>query len=1015
MNAENAPGVALSSRTANWLWCQLIYRWLIVLLTKSCLEGLLRTTLSLLFDGFTWIRFYQDERLPPRKEVVPTAMNGRTRTNAVFFLLAVLGLANGNYAFGQTVRPRITQEIIGSSRATLVGTHPQAARSEHDTGQVPTDKQLSLSMVMSRTEKQEEELQNLLTAQQNPASSQYHQWLSPGEFATRFGVADSDIEKIESWLQQQGFTVTGTAQSKNRITFSGTVGQVESAFGIQLHYYKVDSKTEFAPTSDISIPSALSSVVQTVSNLSSFRPKPHVRFKQNQRATSVSPNFTSSQSGNHYLTPNDVATIYDINPVYNSGYKGSGQSIAVVGQSAVHLSDIEHFQSAAGFTTKDPTLVLMPNSGSSTYYTGGDEAESDLDLEYTSTIAPAAQIYFVYTGSSQNYGVFDALGYAIDTKLAPIISVSYGSCETALGSADYATYNAMLAQAAAQGQSVIVASGDSGSTDCYEQTSLTTSQRQTLVVDFPASSQYVTGMGGTEFSSTDVSSSNTTYWSSSSGSDLISSAKSYIPEQVWNDDSSSSGISSGGGGVSSFTSRPSWQAGVTGIPSGSYRLVPDISLASSPENAGYLFCSSDSDATGVSGSCSNGFRDSTSTYLTVAGGTSFASPIFSGMLALINQKLNSSGQGVINSILYQLASTSSTYASAFHDITSGSNACTAGSSYCSGSATSQYAATTGYDQATGLGSIDFNNLFSVWPTSSSASSKASTTTSLAAATASPSSGASDVVTITVSSASSTVTSTPTGTVSIVVDGTTVNSSLTLNAGSATYTFSSTTSGTHIVSANYSGDGTFSGSTGTITLTIGSTSGTTSGSGDSGSTTVTVMPSGGFTGTVNYSLSTSNTYLQQYACYDLSNADVTGTTAVNETLTIYLGTTYCADAQLKGNVRSFRATTPQTISSTASKTLLIAFSGVVAFGLLGRRRRRGHRLFLLLLGGELGVALLGCGNSSSSASKNFAVSISPASITLAAGTSGVPAGTYSISITGSSGSLSSSTTLALTVQ
>lgn len=1015
MNTENTRNLVLSSRTAKWLLCRSIYERLIALITKSCLEGLLPTMLFLLLDGFTWIRFYREEQFPARREVLSPSVNRHRSANVVFSLFVILGLANGNYAFGQVVQPRITQEITSQNSVTLAGTHPPMARSEQDTGRVASDKRLDgLSIVLSRTEEQENDLQNLLASQQNPASSQYHQWLSLGEFAARFGVADSDIEKIESWLQQQGFTVTGVAQSKNRITFSGTVGQVESAFGVQLHYYKAGSKTEFAPATDIAIPAALSSVVQTVSNLSSFRPKPHVRFKQNQRAASVSPNFTSSQSGNHYLSPKDVATIYDINPVYNSGYKGSGQSIAVVGQSAVSLSDIEHFQSAAGFTTKDPTLVLMPNSGSSTYSTGGDEAESDLDLEYTSTIAPEATIYFVYTGSSQNYGVFDALGYAVDTKIAPIISVSYGACETALGSADYTTYNAVLAQAAAQGQSVVVAAGDSGSTDCYEQTSLTTSQRQALAVDFPASSQYVTGMGGTEFSSTDVSSSNTTYWSSSSGSDLISSAKSYIPEQVWNDDSSSNGLSSGGGGVSSLTSRPSWQTGVTGIPSSSYRLVPDISLDSSPENAGYLFCSSDSDATGVSGSCSNGFRDSNSTYLTVAGGTSFASPIFSGMLALINQKLNSSGQGVINSTLYQLASNSSTYASAFHDITSGSNACTAGSSYCSGSATGQYAATTGYDQATGLGSIDFYNLFSVWPTPSSTSSKASSTTSLVAATTSPSSGASDVITITVSSANSTVTSTPTGTVAIAVDGTTVNSSLALSNGSATYTFSSTTSGTHVVSASYSGDGSFAGSTGIITLTIGSTSGTTSGSGDSGSTTVTATPSGGFTGTVDYSLSTSSTYLQQYACYDLSNANITGTTAVNETLTIYLGTTYCANAQLKGKVHSFR-TTPRTISRTNSRVPLIALSGVIAFGLLSRRRRTVHRLCLLLLGAALSVALIGCGSGGSSTSKNFAVSVSPASMTLAAGTSQVPTGTYSISITGSSGSLSSSTTLTLTVK
>ncbi len=354
----------------------------------------------------------------------------------------------------------------------------------------------------------------------------------------------------------------------------------------------------------------------------------------------------------------------------------------------------------------------MPNTGSSTVYTG-DETESDLDIEYTSGIATGASIVFVYTGSNNNYGVFDALQYAVDNKLAPVISVSYGSCEAALSSSDYTTLTSIFAQAAAQGQTIVAASGDSGSTDCYQQTSLSTATRQSLAVDFPASSQYVTGLGGTMLTSAAVAS-GSSYWQSASGSDVISSALSYMPEQVWNNDSTS-GLSSGGGGVSTLTLRPSWQTGVAGIPSGSYRLVPDIALASSPQNAGYLYCSSDTQSTGITGSCSHGFRDTNSTYLTVAGGTSFAAPVFAGMLAILNQRLNSSGQGAINSTLYSLAANSSTYASAFHDITSGSNACSSGSSICSTTGSSAYSATTGYDLATGLGSLDFNNLMNVWP------------------------------------------------------------------------------------------------------------------------------------------------------------------------------------------------------------------------------------------------------------------------------------------------------------
>ena len=708
---------------------------------------------------------------------------------------------------------RITTVVDDADRTTIYGTHPVMARTEDEAGRVPLGSKFEgISIAFSRTPAQEADLQALLAAQQDPTSPLYAKWLTPDEFGARFGLADSDIAKVQSWVGQHGFTVESVSRSKNRISFSGTVEQVEAAFGTEMHYYKVNGETHFAPSRDVSVPAALSSVVQTVTNLSSFRPKSHISGRGPRRV--VSPDFTSSQSGNHFLTPKDVATIYDINPAYKAGYNGAGQSIAVVGQSAIVLSDIEHFQTAAGFAVKDPTLVLVPNTGTATIRSG-DEAESDLDLEYTSTIASGATIYFVYVGNNANSGVFDSIQFAVTNKTAPIISVSYGLCEAALGSSGYSSLNAILAQAASQGQSVIVASGDSGSTDCYGETGLTTAQQQALAVDFPGSSQYVTAIGGTEFPAADVASTNTTYWQAASGSDLVSSALSYIPEQVWNDDSTAR-LSSSGGGVSTFTPKPGWQTGVPGIPSGTFRLVPDISLSSSPNNAGYLFCSSDS-SNGVTGSCTNGFRDSSNVNLTVAGGTSFAAPVFAGMLALINDKLNSAGMGVINPTLYTLPANSATYASAFHDITSGGNQCTAGTKICSTAGASQYPATSGYDQASGLGSVDLFNLMTAWPGSSSSLVPSKTT--LSAATMTPAPGANDAVTITVASGSTSNTATPTGTLTVTVDGTLQTSSLALVSGSATYTFSSTTPGAHVIAATYSGDSTYASSTGSLTVTV----------------------------------------------------------------------------------------------------------------------------------------------------------------------------------------------------
>jgi len=261
----------------------------------------------------------------------------------------------------------IATEIDNSARITISGTHPSMANLANDVGSVPSTMKLhGIHIVFRRSAAQEAVLQTLIAAQQNPASPWYHKWLTPSQFASQFGVAESDILKVITWLEQQGFSVNGVSRSKNGVSFSGTAGQVSATFGAELHYYKIYGHKYYAPSKDIGVPAALSSVVMSVTNLSSFRPKAHVKFR---------PKFTSSQSGDHYLTPNDVATIYDINAAYTAGYTGAGQTIVIVGQSAISVSDIENFQKAAGLTVKDPTLVLVPNSGSATV-SSGDESES---------------------------------------------------------------------------------------------------------------------------------------------------------------------------------------------------------------------------------------------------------------------------------------------------------------------------------------------------------------------------------------------------------------------------------------------------------------------------------------------------------------------------------------------------------------------------------------------------------------------------------------------------------------
>jgi len=636
------------------------------------------------------------------------------------FLFATLAAA-------QRPANRIVQPIDSATVTALPGTTNPRIGAARDIGRLDSSTPIEgITLWFQPTPAQKAELDALVQAQQTPGSPWYHVWLSPAQYAARFGLSDSDLAQVENWLESQGFNIERVANGRTSITFSGTAAQIESAFQTELHHYQIGAETHFANATDLAVPAALSGVVRTVGNLDDFRPAPHFRSSTN----SVRPSFTYAPNGAHYLTPKDVGTIYDINTAWNAGYTGTGVTIAVVGQSQISASDISAFQSAAGLTAKAPTMVLVPNSGAAVV-SAGDEAESDLDVEYAGGIAPGATIDFVYVGNNQNYSVFDAVQYAIDNKLASIINMSYGVCEPNLPSSNYSQLEGILEQGASQGQTIVTSTGDDGSTACYDPTGTTvTPAMEALAVNYPASSAYAVGVGGTEFLAADVSGSSAgTYWKSASGSDVVSSALSYIPEQTWNDDSASIGqqfgalyaLSSGGGGISTKTSRPSWQTGVPGIPSGTARLVPDVSLASSPDYAPYLFCTSDTSAWTMNqkASCNSGFRDSSSQLLTAAGGTSFASPIFAAMLAIITQKQGSTGLGVANQTLYSLAANSSTYASAFHDITAGGNQCTAGGSYCSSAGASQYAAGTGYDEATGLGSVDFNNLMTAWAGGSS--------------------------------------------------------------------------------------------------------------------------------------------------------------------------------------------------------------------------------------------------------------------------------------------------------
>jgi subtilase family serine protease len=577
-------------------------------------------------------------------------------------------------------------------RITLRGhVHPLATR-ENDRGPVRASLAISrITMMFKMTAAQATALNDLLQRQQDPKSSDYHRWLSPEEYAARFGVSANDRNQVVSWLQSQGFTINEIGRGGRSVTFTGSAAQIQSAFHISMHQFAVNGQTYYANTTEPSVPSEFADLVLGFRALNNFKLKP----RPNQA------HFTSSVSGNHYLSPSDFATIYDLNGLYAQGIDGTGQSIVIVGQTDINLADIRTFRSLSGLPPNDPVVVLVPgltDPGTSK----ADLPEANMDLEWAGAVAPNARIVYVNSAN-----VMDSLQYAIDQNLAPVVSMSYGACEKHFSVQDVTALSAIAQQANAQGMTFVAASGDTGAADCDSQTAAAAAQG--LSVDLPASLPYVTGMGGTEFHEA------TSLWSSTNTASN-GSALSYLPEGSWND-TSSSGLAAGGGGSSIYFSKPSWQTG-PGVPNDSARDVPDLALNASANHDGYLLCSG--------GSCVNGFR-AASGNLFIGGGTSAAAPTFAAIVALINQKTNAP-QGNVNPVLYSLAVTAP---AAFHDITVGGNQvpCVSGGTDCGSSGMIGYSAGPGYDQATGLGSIDALNLVTAWPASQTTAQSSGGTTS----------------------------------------------------------------------------------------------------------------------------------------------------------------------------------------------------------------------------------------------------------------------------------------------
>ncbi len=798
---------------------------------------------------------------------------------------------------------RITGSIAAGKSVRLTAGVPLQARHQFDQGAVDPSLKLSyMTLLTVPTASQKRDLKKLLADQQNPHSPSYHKWLTPEQYADRFGLSPNDIKKLTTWLQSQGFTIVRTARGRNWIVFSGTAAQAERTFQTQIHNFKVEGEMHFANTTPAAIPAALSGIVTGFRGLNNFRLK--------SQAHRAKPAYTFPVGGGSYLfiAPGDITAMYDLSTLYGNGIDGTGQTLVVIGQTGIYQSDLTNFRQNFGLSaisctapgdiitacdTSNFQYVLVNGAATNIY---GDLAEADIDIQWSGATAKNAQVIFVTATDPNGNGVFDSLYYAIDNDVSPVMTMSYTTpCE--LAEAYYGNFDgdeAELQFANSEGITFMNSSGDTGAAECDYGSNLA---EYGYAAAYPASSQYVTAVGGTSIPSISPNEYSSTYWNPTNGADG-GSAIGYIPEQPWNDPqeygmicSQASppsfcgnygmtdwpsaqtffGLSAGGGGVSNCVTvdvngvctsgfpQPSWQAGLDtsavnpgglgAINSTPTRYTPDVSLLASPNLPGYLICSQingssgggsscDSPTTGISDMLTGCFNGTGA--CTIYGGTSVSSPVFAGMVALLNQQVVASGVqttpglGNINPMLYSLAASNSTNG-AFNPVTTANTGSYSNGAWCdpgtptsgvtgdpwpaalqcpsSGSAflgfsSFNFDATTNYNLVTGLGSVNLSHLAAAWVAAGTATTETTVTSSQ-----NPQAYGSPVIfTATVTTSGSTA---PTGTVTFN-DGTTQLGTGTLSTVSgsqeATYTTSTLAPGDHSITAVYGGDTSNAGST-----------------------------------------------------------------------------------------------------------------------------------------------------------------------------------------------------------
>ena len=986
-------------------------------------------------------------------------------------------------------RPRVTQGIDEATRVALSGNLRPEARPENDRGRIDDAFPLQhMLLQLKRSPEQEKALQDFIDQLQTKGSPNFHHWLTAQEFGERFGLAEPDLQAVTAWLQSQGFRVNVVYPSGMLIDFSGTAGQVRKAFQTEIHHFLVNGQWHLANGSAPSIPVALAPVIAGVVSLHDFRPhamhqqrKPHTQFT----TTDILGDVT------YAVVPADLATIYNLNPLFNAGISGQGQTIVLIEDTDVFsAADWTKFRStlglsgytAASFTQMHPPAPpAQPSNNCSTPgVIAPNDAEAILDAEWASASAPSAAIEMASCAdTATTFGGLIALQNLLNASAPPpsIMSISYGQCEAVNGAAANAAYYSSYQQAVTSGVSVFVAAGDSGAAGCDNNAAEAT---HGISANAFASTPYNVAVGGTDFSDT-FSGTNASFWSSSNTS-AFGSALSYLPEIPWNDSCAGALVSAylgysptygstslcndpffgsffastvaGGGGPSQCATgapspstpgvvsgscagwaKPSWQT-VLGNPNDGVRDTPDVSLfaADGLWSHYYVFCWSDTANGGAAcGNDPGGWSG--------AGGTSFASPIMAGIQALINQKAGEP-QGNPAPVYYQLAaaeygSTGSTSCNSsngtgvapsciFYDVTFGDMDvdCVGPNCYLADGAVGvlstsntafnpAYGATTGWDFATGIGTVNATNLVNNWPGSSAQN----FTLSASAASLTITQGSSGGSTIAITpqngfsaNVSLSASGLPSGVSASFNPATaTTSSTLTLTAsasaaiGTATVTVTgksgSLTQQTKVtLTVNPSGSFTLSASPNSLTIVQG----------NKNTSNITVNPLNGFNGAV--SLSASGLPNGVTASFNPASTSSTSTLTLTASGTATAGT---VTVTVTGTSAGLTAST--TISLTVTATPDFSLSASPTSLSIARGAKGTTTVTITPLNGFNGSVTLSASGLHSGATASFTPNpaTSASTLTLTAGKRATN-GTFTVTITGKSGTLTRQTSISLTV-